>query len=81
MVTNFEVIAFCDLLSGNALENVSVLLGHRSIRITEKHYAPWVRARQERMEAELERSWAHDPIVLAATKGTLEVHSSKEAVN
>lgn len=26
------------------LEATSVLLGHQSVRITEKHYAPWVRA-------------------------------------
>jgi hypothetical protein len=26
------------------IERVSVLLGHRSVRITERHYSPWVRA-------------------------------------
>lgn len=30
-------------------ERVSILLGHQSVRITEKDYAPWVRARQERL--------------------------------
>jgi len=34
------------LLSGVPIERVSVLLGHQSVRITERHYAPWVRARQ-----------------------------------
>jgi integrase len=28
------------------MERVSVLLGHSSIKVTEKYYAPWVRARQ-----------------------------------
>jgi len=35
------------LLSGVPLERVSVLLGHSSVKTTEKHYAPWVRERQE----------------------------------
>ncbi|HSR06048.1 MAG TPA: tyrosine-type recombinase/integrase [Bryobacteraceae bacterium] len=69
------------LLAGVPLERVSVLLGHSSIRVTEKHYSPWVRARQEQLEADLERSWQADPVVLAATKGTPEVHRKQEAVN
>jgi integrase len=30
------------LLAGVPLERVSMLLGHQSTRVTEKHYAPWV---------------------------------------
>jgi integrase/recombinase XerD len=33
------------------LKTVSMLLGHTSIKTTEKHYAPWVKARQEALEA------------------------------
>jgi site-specific recombinase XerD len=69
------------LLAGVPLERVSVLLGHTSIKVTEKHYAPWIRARQEQLEADLERSWTRDPILLAETKGTPEVRSQKGAVN
>ena len=69
------------LLSGVPLERVSVLPGHASIKVTEKHYAPWIRARQEQLEADLERSWARDPIVLAETKGTPEVHGQRHVVN
>ena len=29
------------LLAGVPLEQVSMLLGHKSVKITEKHYAPW----------------------------------------
>ena len=29
------------------MDRVSVLLGHSSIKVTEKHHSPWVRARQE----------------------------------
>ncbi len=37
-------------------------LGHQSVRITEKHYAPWVRARQEQLEADFRRTWqTHEP--------------------
>ena len=44
---NFVVELF---LPGVPMERVAVLLGHQSIRITEKHYAPWVRARQKQLE-------------------------------
>jgi integrase/recombinase XerD len=37
---------------------VSKLLGHSSIKITERHYAPWVKARQEQLEAEVRRIWS-----------------------
>jgi hypothetical protein len=40
-----------DLLqAGVPLETVSVLLGHSSIRVTEKHYSPWVKSRQLKLE-------------------------------
>jgi len=35
---------------GVPIERVSILLGHQSVRITEKHCAPWVRSRQEQLE-------------------------------
>jgi integrase/recombinase XerD len=69
------------LLAGVPLERVSVLLGHQSIRITEKHYAPWVRSRQEQLERDLESAWSRDPLVLLETKGTPEVHGKTETVN
>ncbi|HEV2494471.1 MAG TPA: tyrosine-type recombinase/integrase [Terriglobia bacterium] len=42
---------------GVPMERVSVLLGHSSIKITERYYSPWVRARQEQLEADIRRSW------------------------
>jgi integrase/recombinase XerD len=62
------------LLVGVPLERVSVFLGHQSVRITERHYSPWVRSRQEQLEADLQRAWEHDPVALMQTKGTPEVH-------
>jgi integrase/recombinase XerD len=39
------------LEKGIPLEEVSKLLAHTSIKTTEKHYAPWVAARQARLDA------------------------------
>ena len=47
------------------MERVSILLGHSSVKITERHYAPWVQARQAQLEADLERVWRKDPLVQA----------------
>jgi integrase len=68
------------LVAGVPLQEVSVLLGHSSIRVTEKHYSPWVRARQEQLDADLERAWAIDPLALSETKGTLRVHRKLRVV-
>lgn len=45
------------LLKGVPIEVVSMLLGHKSVKITEKHYGPWVRARQEQLEEAVSRTW------------------------
>jgi len=45
------------LLAGVPLEQVSILLGHKSVKITEKYYAPWVKARQEQLAANVRRAW------------------------
>lgn len=46
------------LEAGVAIEQVAMLLGHTSIAVTQKHYAPWVKSRQVQMEQSLERMWA-----------------------
>jgi len=65
------------LLDGMLIERVSVLLGHQSVRITEKHYSPWVRSRQEQLEAGLRRAWERDPIARKKMKGTHRVGGKK----
>lgn len=45
------------LLKGVPIEQVSILLGHSSLKITEKHYSPWVKARQEQLEAAVRKAW------------------------
>ena len=69
------------LLKGVPLERVSVLLGHQSVRVTERHYSPWVRARQEQLEQDLRLAWSEDPVALMQTKGTLEVHGRPRRIN
>jgi integrase/recombinase XerD len=55
------------LQAGVPLDRVSVLLGHKSVKITEKYYAAWTHARQEQIEADLARAWARDPLVILET--------------
>jgi integrase len=69
------------LLAGVPLERVSVLLGHQSVRITERHYSPWVRSRQAQLEQDLRRAWSQDPVALMQTKGTPEVHARTRRIN
>jgi hypothetical protein len=53
----------------------------RQHRLTERHYAPWVHARQEQLEQDLKRVWEQDPVALMETKGTPQVHEKNERVN
>jgi integrase len=69
------------LLAGVPIERVSILLGHQGVRVTEKHYNPWVRSRQEQLEADVARTWAHDPLLVQKIPGTKKVQIGKEPVN
>ena len=44
------------LLAGMPIEDVSKLLTHKSIRETERSYAPWVRRREDKLSADVERA-------------------------
>lgn len=57
------------LLAGVAVEDVAILLGHSSKDITEKHYAPWVAARQARLEAAVRSTWPEDKPRLVVIQG------------
>jgi integrase len=48
--------------AGVSIQDVSVLLGHRSVKITEKHYAPWVKTRQNALDRVLERVAVEGPV-------------------
>jgi len=73
------------LLAGVPLERVSVLLGHSSVKVTEKHYAPGVRDRQMQLEADVRRTWSTDLTLDFAkqsqTRGTPEVHGGNARPN
>jgi len=48
-----------DLLQkGVPLEHVSKLLGHTSVTTTERHYARWVKGRQDRLDMLVSATWA-----------------------
>jgi integrase/recombinase XerD len=45
------------LLAGVGIGRVSKLLGHKTVRTTEKYYSAWVKERQQRLEAEVKDAW------------------------
>jgi integrase len=53
------------------IENLAMLLGHKNSNITRKHYCPWVKSRQVRLDQAVERNLAsqlqHQPITPATT--------------
>jgi site-specific recombinase XerD len=59
-----DTFAVSLLLNGIELSHVSILLGNSSIKITERHYSPWIKARQEQLEADVRRMWRSEPAPL-----------------
>ena len=48
----------CELLQrGVPLEEVSKLLGHESIKTTERHYSKWIKSRQDRLDSLVMGTW------------------------
>jgi integrase len=52
-----DTFAVSLLEKGVPLQTVSILLGHTSTKTTEKHYSPWVKSRQDALEAAVKLSW------------------------
>ena len=52
-----DTFAVSLLEKGVPIEEVSKALGHDSIRTTEKHYAKWVQARQDRLDMVIVGTW------------------------
>ena len=45
------------LLAGVRIEQVSKLLGHKTVRTTERYYSAWVKERQRKLEADVKQAW------------------------
>jgi integrase len=67
-----DTFAVEQLLAGMPIDQVSALLGHSSIRVTERHYSPWVRARQEQLEANVMRAWEGDPLIVIQQQASMK---------
>ena len=61
------------LNSGGTIEDLAKLLGHSSIRTTERHYLPWVKSRQARLDAAVDKALAAQGIVEPAEK-SIQIH-------
>lgn len=51
------------LLAGVPIKQVSMLLGHSTVKMTETHYAPWIQESQDQAIESLERTWAKDEVL------------------
>ncbi len=59
------------LQAGVPVERVAAMLGHRSVKVTERYYSAWNLSRQEQLEADVRRTWIEAPI---ESKGIPQVH-------
>lgn len=53
-----DTFAVSLLEAGISLEDVSTLLGHQNLRVTQKHYSPWVRTRQDALDRAVQAALA-----------------------
>lgn len=72
-----DTFAVALLEKGASLENVSRLLGHTSIKITERHYSPWVKSRQDALDAEMQGANGWLAELQAAPKQVVEIRGKK----
>lgn len=52
------------LKRGVSIENVSAMMGHSSVKITELHYAKWSKGRQSHLNEEVRARWAPSKLVV-----------------
>ena len=48
-----DTFAVEHLLAGTSMQDLSKMLGHKTVRVTEKYYAPWVPERQAQLEEKM----------------------------
>ena len=51
------------LKAGGLIQDLAMLLGHSSTRTTERHYMPWNKSRQQRLDAAVDKALAAQGIV------------------
>lgn len=64
-----DTFAVSLLLKGVPLEDVAELLGHKSTKVTEQSYSPWVKARQDKLEERVMRTWPDEKPKLKVIQG------------
>lgn len=65
-----DTYAVALLNSDVPIRRLSVLLGHSSIAVTERHYAPWVKESQRQLEADQQRAIEADPLAQELAEST-----------
>ena len=63
------------LLAGVAIQEVSTLLGHSSVRTTEQYYAPWNVSRRDRLVEIMREVHACDPLPELLNRHTLKTNT------
>ncbi|HYL15531.1 MAG TPA: tyrosine-type recombinase/integrase [Terriglobales bacterium] len=63
-----DIFAVKLLLAGVPIDQVSIPLGHASLETTERHHAPFVKARQEQLLSSVEESWKLQGLQLVKTR-------------
>jgi integrase len=54
---------------GVPIDRVSLLLGHSSVKVTERHYAPFVKERQQQLEVYARLAWDDSGVETANLQG------------
>lgn len=57
------------LNKGVPIDRLSLLLGHSSVKVTEKHYAPFVKERQQQLEMYARMAWEDSGVDATAIQG------------
>jgi len=67
------------LLAGVPIDQVSLLLGHSSVRITERNYSPFVKARQIQLQESVRAAWK--PNLLSTVKRPLSIRRATNNIS
>lgn len=72
-----DTFAVDHIENGTPLLDVSRMLGHTSVKTTEKHYLPWITARQTKLDQEVERVQSSDPLLRELTAAPAKLRRVK----